>query len=59
MVLLGLLRNELPHGPGISPPPSVYLEDNGDFYRYTVVPGLSLGSILPFVEEPVPLLPSQ
>ncbi|XP_052506635.1 heat shock 70 kDa protein 14 isoform X1 [Budorcas taxicolor] len=26
--------------------------------RYTVVPGLSLGSILPFVEKPVPLLPS-
>lgn len=29
------------------------------FTDNTLVPGLSLGSILPFVEEPVPLLISQ
>lgn len=27
---------------------AVYLQEDGDFYRYTVVPDLSLGSIPPF-----------
>lgn len=43
----------------VFPTLSVYLEDNGGFYRHTGIPGFSLGSILAFMEEPVPLLSSQ
>ncbi|KAG8515970.1 Heat shock 70 kDa protein 14 [Galemys pyrenaicus] len=40
-------------------PPIICLLVRKRFYRYTVVPGLSFGSILPFEEEPVPLFPTQ